>query len=725
MTKITALLLLFYSISLGGQAVSKDHPFYLEIHSITDDIFIAVRPDATRQQVEGNTTVIINEKDVVVVDGNGAPIAARQVIKAIQARTKLPVAYLINTHGHGDHTGGNQAYLQAFPKVEIIAHPSTKKYMEKGGLNYINAIATETESRKQRGKNELAQLTAMKVSDREAIVSNIEQYYFKDLDVRSMAYQEIQITPPTATIAEDLTLFRGKREIKIYHPGFGKTASDLVVHLPKEKILITGDILTLPVPYGFSRNPDEWLKRLQEFAEMDVQYFIPGHGAVQSNKLYLNKVIGLIKTVKKQVQEGVQRGLEEQEILNQIEVEKEKRAITQNKAVLDYLFEKWTLKPLVNRYFLKIKESTTAIFEDDFEDDLSKWQLNNPEKIRIIDSGDRQHGKVLEMHPGGPNTFALIKGSENWKGAIVEGDVLFPENDHNYLGFIYNYQVNGVRADYGCIYIKGNSSYVRVNPHRDAHVSRILYDEYRTQLTGQDTIIAGKWQHFKAEVKDSVCHFYVGDMTTPKVTFPFFEFSSGKIGFEPRVIGSEVWIDNIKVQPLKELTFKGHQPQNIDYKKEHLLTQWQAIGPFRQIHEAIEKEGFVPTQTYKAHNTSYHWQPFQTDGRGCVVGGKILEWVSLKIHAYFHTNIAAKNNQKATLHFSTTNDLVVWLNGEKIGEIEGKFKAWYDLLDNPKHAGQKLEIVLKKGNNSLMILEKGMGWDGYAGDGFFVGMIRH
>lgn len=363
-------------------------------------------------------------------------------------------------------------------------------------------------------------------------------------------------------------------------------------------------------------------------------------------------------------------------------------------------------------------------FYEDFETDLSKWDINNPEKIRIIDSKDAQHGKVLEMHVGGPNTFALIKNSENWNGVVVEGDVLFPENAHNYLGFIYNYQVNDIRADYGCIYIKGNSSYVRVNPHRDGHVSRILYDEYRTYLTGKDSIRIGKWQHFKAEVKDNICHFYVSDMKTPKVTFPYFEFSSGKIGFEPRVIGSEVWIDNISVKPINELTYQGFQPKNITYKKEQFLNDWQTIGPFRKRMETIEKDGFLPTKTYAAHLKDYQWKDFTTDARGCVVGGKILEWTSQKTKAYFHTNIASSSAKKATLHFSTTNNLVVWLNGEQVGEIEGKFKAWYDCLDNPKHVGQTLDIPLKAGNNHLMILEQGMGWDGYAGDGFFVSVQK-
>lgn len=52
-------------------------------------------------------------------------------------------------------------------------------------------------------------------------------------------------------------------------------------------------------------------------------------------------------------------------------------------------------------------------------------------------------------------------------GVRVEGEVLFPESGHSYLGLIYNYGEAKGRIDFGSIYIKGNDSYIRVNPHRD------------------------------------------------------------------------------------------------------------------------------------------------------------------------------------------------------------------------------------------------------------------
>lgn len=352
--KIYLLLLLFPCFLLSQDTetmnLPKEHPFYLEFQELTKDIFVAIRPDASRQQVEGNTTVIINKKDVLVIDGGGAPIAAKQVIQTIKSKTDAPVRYLILTHGHGDHTGGCQEYVKAYPNLEILAHPGTKRYMDNGGLQYMADIATSTASRQRQEKEEIAEIEKANPKYKAEILANVNQYYFEDLAIRSAAYQNLEIIAPTATITDNLTLYREDREIHIFHAGYGKTASDIMVWLPKEKIMVAGDILTLPVPYGFSRNPDEWLKRLEELAAMDFEHLIPGHGTVQRDKIYLEKVIQLVKKVKQEVEIGLKKGHNEAEIFQNISIEKEKQAITGGDPVKDYLFQKWTLKPLVNRY---------------------------------------------------------------------------------------------------------------------------------------------------------------------------------------------------------------------------------------------------------------------------------------------------------------------------------------------------------------------------------------
>ena len=365
-------------------------------------------------------------------------------------------------------------------------------------------------------------------------------------------------------------------------------------------------------------------------------------------------------------------------------------------------------------------ESNDFSFFDDFESGLAKWELNNPAKLPIIVSGDASHGKVLALYPGGHNVHALVKGSQGLTNVKIEGDVFFPSNEHSYFGLIYNYNIRDTRVDYGCVYIKGNGSYIRMNPHRDGHVSRTLYEEYKTPLRGSSAITIGEWQHFKAEIMDSVLHYYVGEMDTPKVTFNFHEFSSGMIGFEPRVAGSECWIDNIEVSSIATFNYSGPiLPSPILYKPEQLITDWQCIGPFQKPIEKIESAGYPVQDSIEIGDGTYVWKPFQADGRGCVVGGRIIEWMSGRNDAYFYSEFTAETSRNAKLQFSTTNDLKVWVNSQYLGEISRTQFAWYDFWENPEHAGSELDITLNKGVNHILIFEQGLGFRGYSGDGFY------
>src|SRR4051812_16319344 len=81
----------------------------------------------------GNTTVIIGERQVLVVDSCFLPSAAREDIAQIRRWTDKPVAFVLNTHFHNDHNFGNRLYMDAFPGVSIIAQVETKKDMDMFG----------------------------------------------------------------------------------------------------------------------------------------------------------------------------------------------------------------------------------------------------------------------------------------------------------------------------------------------------------------------------------------------------------------------------------------------------------------------------------------------------------------------------------------------------------------------------------------------------------------
>jgi hypothetical protein len=379
--------------------------------------------------------------------------------------------------------------------------------------------------------------------------------------------------------------------------------------------------------------------------------------------------------------------------------------------------------------FLLLNYSCIAVaqvrFQDDFNGDLSGWNLINEQSIEIVQSNDPIHGNVLVLHPNG-KVHALVRDSDKWGAVRVEAQILFPDNKHNYFGLIYNYTQENSRIDFGSIYIKGNGSYIRVNPWRDGNASRLLYEEYRTRLIDDQSVQINKWHNVKAEIMGDVCHFYVGNMSTPKLTFDLFEKSSGLVGFEPRVTGWPVWIDNVKVTSIKQLDYNGPNIPKVEYEPDSLLTDWESIGPFRKHIKEIEYDSGLSKSSILVDGQEFIWEPFRVDKRGAVITGKLTEYLGERSIAYFRTIIPSEIQKTVVLHFSTTDEIGFWVNGRFHGFIyrdgyvslpKNDWNAWYDFWKNPGHVGRKVPIELEPGENIIVIrVRNGQ----FASGGFFV-----
>jgi glyoxylase-like metal-dependent hydrolase (beta-lactamase superfamily II) len=214
--------------------------------------------------------VIVNQDDVVLVDTNITPEATRRLVNDIKTLTDKPVRYVVNTHWHYDHADGNQIFG---PEVTIIGHENERAEILAGVLkdrlalefrnlpaqldNIRTQIANETDAaRKQQAEDRLT----------------VQEAYQEQL-------RETVPTPPTLTVADHLTLYRGDREIRIVYLGRGHSDTDLMIYLPKEKVIATGDFFEGPVTgalnFGFH---DEWANNLEKLKALDFETVVPGHG---------------------------------------------------------------------------------------------------------------------------------------------------------------------------------------------------------------------------------------------------------------------------------------------------------------------------------------------------------------------------------------------------------------------------------------------------------------
>ncbi len=363
------------------------------------------------------------------------------------------------------------------------------------------------------------------------------------------------------------------------------------------------------------------------------------------------------------------------------------------------------------------------LFHDDFESGLGRWTISDPAAIGVIDSGDPDRGMVLRLRPAHSRLHALIRGSEGWGPYRLEGRVLFPTDEHNYLGLIYNYREVDGRVDLGSIYIKGNGSYIRVNPRRDWNPARRMYEEFKTPLAGDDAIVIGRWQRFAAEVVGNVCHFYVGNLNEPKVTFDFYEGASGKAGFKPRVVGGPVWIDDVRVTSIDGPSYRGpRRPAGLTYDPGRMVTDWKVLGPLTRSFDEVERSATPQRVSVRDRKERQRWRPFETDGRGAVLTGRVTDFLGDRTVAYFLTTIEVGPDEQAVLEFSTIDAMALWVNGQFEGYSEGDRYAWYDFGENPDHPPSPYTALpLEPGVNHVLIRVRG---GTYATGGFYAAVKR-
>src|ERR1051326_1984016 len=115
-------------------------------------------------------------------------------------------------------------------------------------------------------------------------------------ELKSLPFQSA-----TLTFDHDFTIDLGNRIVQVKFLGRGNTAGDAVAYLPKEKIVVTGDLVAYPLPNTFDGYPSEWSQTLQNLAQLDADTFVPGHGPVLHDKAYILLVRDLMKSAVEQM----------------------------------------------------------------------------------------------------------------------------------------------------------------------------------------------------------------------------------------------------------------------------------------------------------------------------------------------------------------------------------------------------------------------------------------
>ena len=306
-------------VLLASASLADTGPFDIEFEELKPGVWAGVRPDGPRFPVMGTATFVISEDGVVVFDGGGMPVMAEKVIAKIRSLTDAPVTHVVISHWHGDHNFGIYRFAEEFPNVQFVAHRFTHAVMNGSRIRYIDRYPTFMEKnmptfREAYEKGEEADGTILTLSDKVEY-----ERIFRDADEIDVEYKRARVTPPNVVFDDKLTIYSGSRTIELLLLGHGNTEGDIVMWLPDEKLVATGDLVVLPTPYAFNVPPRAWAATLKSLNELGYDILVPGHGDVQRDTNYVDLNIEAAESIADQRDAMIEKGLSIEEVREQLD----------------------------------------------------------------------------------------------------------------------------------------------------------------------------------------------------------------------------------------------------------------------------------------------------------------------------------------------------------------------------------------------------------------------
>jgi cyclase len=256
-------IVLIAVVTMVTSAAAQDRDFskvQIKVTKVAGNVYML-------QGAGGNIGASVGEDGIVVVDDQYAPLADK-IQAALKGITALPVRFIINTHYHEDHTGGN-AYFQK--QAPIIAHDNVRKRLESGGTA---------------GNGGSVHIDA-KPAQKEAL--------------------------PIITFDHDVTVHLNGEDIRALYFPAGHTDGDSVIFFPKSNVVHMGDdFVTYGFPFidvdsgGSIDGMIDGVEKVIALVPADVK-IIPGHGPISSVadvRAYLDMLKGTREAVTKEIKDG-------------------------------------------------------------------------------------------------------------------------------------------------------------------------------------------------------------------------------------------------------------------------------------------------------------------------------------------------------------------------------------------------------------------------------------
>ncbi|KJJ95773.1 beta-lactamase [Burkholderiaceae bacterium 26] len=223
-----------------------------------------------------NTGIIIGDDAVLVADTQATPAMAADVIRRIREVTDKPIKYVVLTHYHAVRVLGASAYQPE----QIIASQDTFDLIVERGM-----------------------------ADKASEIGRFPRLF------RNVETVPEGLTWPTITFQKKMTLWLGKLEVQILQLGRGHTKGDTVVWLPKDRVLLSGDLVEFDAtPYAGDAYFQDWPGTLDNIAALKPRALVPGRGPALVGEEQVAKGLDVtrafVSDLYAAVKEGVAAGMD-------------------------------------------------------------------------------------------------------------------------------------------------------------------------------------------------------------------------------------------------------------------------------------------------------------------------------------------------------------------------------------------------------------------------------
>jgi glyoxylase-like metal-dependent hydrolase (beta-lactamase superfamily II) len=220
----------------------------MELREIADDVYACLTPD---KGLGWANSGFVNRGGGLVVDTFWDLAHTRALIELYRRVTTQPTRRVVNTHHNGDHCWGNQLFTDA----EIIGHRRCAEAFGKdsspAGLQMLKRAAGSPDP---------------------AIAAFASA-------LRDWDFGGIELTPPTTLFDDRLDLELDGLAIELRYVGPAHTVGDVIVHLPQQRVVFTGDVLfRLCTPIGWEGTFARWMAALDAVVALAPDAVVPGHG---------------------------------------------------------------------------------------------------------------------------------------------------------------------------------------------------------------------------------------------------------------------------------------------------------------------------------------------------------------------------------------------------------------------------------------------------------------